>query len=87
MAKLSERRIMYVCTECADGMPECCGHYDPSDLAVMPDGRWLCENCFEEERWSVCKDDESFPPMMSEMPHPPIYSPEGRSILEDRDNG
>lgn len=87
MAKLTERRIMYVCTECADGMPECCGHYDRSDLAVMPDGRWLCENCFEEERWSLCKDDESYPPLMSEMPHPPVYLPAGRSILKDRDNG
>lgn len=87
MAKLTERRILYVCTECADTMPECCGYYDPSELVVMPDGRWLCERCFEDERWSLCKDDESFPPLMSEMPHPPIYMPAGGCALEEQEQG
>ncbi len=45
---MSERRIMYVCSDCADGNPEGCGHYDPEDLRVMPDGRWLCETCFDD---------------------------------------
>ena len=46
-------RIMYV--YCSDANPECCGHYDRSELRVMPDGRWLCEECLEEERVT---DDE-----------------------------
>lgn len=43
-----DRRIMYVCSECADGCPEACGHYDRNDLRVMPSGVWLCESCFDE---------------------------------------
>lgn len=45
---MSDRRIMYVCSECADGCPEACGHYDRKDLRLMPDGNWLCESCFDE---------------------------------------
>lgn len=42
-------RIMYVCTFCADNNPEMCGRFNRRELRVMPDGRWLCENCLEEE--------------------------------------
>ena len=38
-------RILYVCTDCHDGGEEICGYADRRDLVVMPDGRWLCENC------------------------------------------
>lgn len=78
---MSDRRIMYVCTDCAENVPECCGYYDTSDLVVMPDGRWLCENCFDEARWDLAVDDESFPPLWSDMPHPPEYAPTGRAAL------
>lgn len=38
-------RILYVCTDCHDSGEEICGFADRRDLRVMPDGRWLCENC------------------------------------------
>lgn len=41
-------RIMYVCGECEDNAPECCGHFDRNELRVMPDGKWLCEICFDD---------------------------------------
>lgn len=64
-------RIMYVCSGCADGNPEGCGHYDRNDLRVLPDGRWLCEACFDDtdqvERGVDLESDEfknwsDFPP-------------------------
>lgn len=36
---MTEQRIMYVCSECADNFPEACGHFDRNDLRVMPDGK------------------------------------------------
>jgi hypothetical protein len=44
----AQNRIMYVCTECAESNPEMCGYYDRTNLGVMPDGRWLCENCLSD---------------------------------------
>ncbi|MEY9806936.1 hypothetical protein [Bradyrhizobium elkanii] len=49
-----KQRIMYVCSECAEGCPEACGHYDRTELRVMPDGAWLCESCFDNN------DDNEF---------------------------
>lgn len=49
-----KQRIMYVCSECAEGCPEACGHYDRNELRVMPDGMWLCESCFDNN------DDNEF---------------------------
>lgn len=42
-------RIFYVCTECSDSAPESSGHPSPDELRVMPDGRWLCEDCYDDE--------------------------------------
>lgn len=68
-------RIMYVCSDCADGNPECCGHFDRHDLAVMPNGDWLCEGCWDDlpgaQKWKDEDDDKSF----SDMPSPPEYGP------------
>jgi len=63
-------RIMYVCTDCAEAVPENCGHFDRKNLAVMPDGRWLCEFCYD-----------ALPPLpnfrrrrqFAKMSHPPLY--------------
>ncbi|MGF6434361.1 hypothetical protein [Bradyrhizobium elkanii] len=51
---MTKQRIMYVCSECAEGCPEACGHYDRTELRVMPDGAWLCESCFDNN------DDNEF---------------------------
>jgi hypothetical protein len=75
--RVSEHRIMYVCTECADGYPEGCGHYDRSDLRLMPDGRWLCESCFDDtdqtERGNTTDDGEFM--SWCDLPAPPAYGP------------
>jgi len=65
---LTQRHIMYVCAECADSDPEACGHYDRRELAVMPDGRWLCENCASE----ACEDGDA---RYANLPCPPEYGP------------
>jgi len=78
---MSDRRIMYVCTDCAENVPECCGYYDTSDLVVMPDGRWLCENCFDEARLDLVDEDDD-PPLWLDMPHPPEYVPAGCAALK-----
>lgn len=70
------RRIMYVCTRCADEAPEGCGHFDPNDLVVMPDGEWLCDNCWDDlppTSKAVDASEERIP--FAELPHPPVYVP------------
>ncbi len=42
------RRIMYVCTICEEHAPEGCGRFDRTDLRIIPDGRWVCDDCFNE---------------------------------------
>ena len=72
-------RIMYVCSDCADGYPEGCGHYDRNDLRALPDGRWLCETCFDEttqiERGN---NDEDEYKAWRDFPQPPEYEPSQR---------
>jgi hypothetical protein len=72
------QRIMYVCSECADNNPEGCGHYDRNDLRVLPDGRWLCEGCFEEttlaDRGTIPDDAEGFDSRgWNDLPPPRAY--------------
>lgn len=61
-------RIMYICTECAEHAPESCGHMDPKELRCVPDGRWLCDGCYDDERTSEMLPFHSLPP-------PPRYAP------------
>jgi hypothetical protein len=60
---------MYVCSGCAGGNPEVCGRYDRRDLRVMPDGRWLCDGCYDDE-W--LQDEKLF---WYDLPLPPEYLP------------
>lgn len=57
-----EQRIMYCCTNCVDNYSEACGYFDRNDLRVLPDGRWLCDGCFDDtdqtERGNDNEDDE-----------------------------
>jgi len=41
-------KIMYVCERCYENAPEMCGK-DRHDISVMPDGRWICNDCLHEE--------------------------------------
>lgn len=73
---MSEQRIMYVCSECADNAPECCGHYDRKDLRVMPDGKWLCDPCFDDTtQIDRGNTDEDKYIGWGDMPAPPEYGP------------
>ena len=38
----------YVCASCYEHSPEQCGR-DAEDIRVAPDGRFLCDDCFQEE--------------------------------------
>jgi len=66
-------RIMYVCTLCADENPEGCGHYDRLALAVMPNGDWLCEQCWDEVPPGSKRTDENDERGFSDFPHPAEY--------------
>ena len=65
-------KIMYVCESCAEGNPEGCGHYDPNELRVMPDGTWLCIECVQEvdplDYGEVCTTGA-----LLKMPSPPNF--------------
>ncbi len=64
---MNDRRILYVCTRCADGAEESCGHYDRTELRVTPDGDWLCENCHGDI--PVAYGDR---PSWNDLPSPPL---------------
>lgn len=72
---MTQQRIMYVCSECADSNPEGCGHYDEKDLRVLPGDRWLCEGCFDDtnqiERGNSNEDKYL---SWSDLPAPPRYA-------------
>lgn len=38
--------ILYVCECCYDHSPDVAGHRDHKELRVMPNGQWLCEDCY-----------------------------------------
>jgi hypothetical protein len=63
----AQDRIMYVCTRCVEECPDSCGHFNTAELVVMPDGQWLCEGCYDDER-------RDGPPFRS-LPHPTPYAP------------
>ena len=61
-------RIMYVCEDCADGNPEGCGHYDREEIRLAPNGKWLCESCYDDSR-------EEEAPTWAVLPVAPEYAP------------
>lgn len=61
-------KIMYVCESCAENRAESCGHFDRADVRVAPDGRWLCNECYEDETPS-----DAWP--WSKLPPAPEYVP------------
>lgn len=82
---MSHHRIMYVCSDCADGHPEGCGHYDRNDLRVLPDDRWLCESCFDDtDQTERGNYDEDAYRHWADMPAPPEYSPNSPAVCEGK---
>jgi hypothetical protein len=45
-------KILYICADCYEGDNETCGYVDRRDLAVTPDGRWLCNECLDESNYT-----------------------------------
>lgn len=79
-------RILYVCSQCDDdGNQEFCGHSETKTLRVLPDGRWVCDGCYDEMDTDDVglKDDQSKPPFLS-WPAPPEYVPAHATEKEDR---
>ncbi len=60
--------ILYVCEACQDGNPEVCGYPTPQDIFIAPDGRWLCDGCWDDQK--PHEDGDSWP-----VKHPPKYIP------------
>ena len=69
---MNEQRIMYCCAFCVGNFTEMCGYFDRDDLRVVPDGRWLCVSCFEEEIFSMRKDEDD-ERTWGDFPQPPEY--------------
>lgn len=73
--------IMYVCKLCHENAPEACGHFDRKELAVMPDGTWLCSDCIdyasddEMRDYGVSISEDEGRPYFKSFPHPPEYMP------------
>jgi hypothetical protein len=65
---------MYCCTSCADTNPEACGYFVRDSLRVMPDGRWLCDGCFDEDYFEG-RYTEKGDKCWSDYPQPPEYAP------------
>ena len=70
-------KIMYVCERCYENAPEMCGK-DRSDISVMPDGRWICNDCTHEEY-----DGETLlpdAPLLYAAPQPVLSQPEVKAV-------
>lgn len=78
-----DKRIMYCCELCAESAPESCGYWDLNDIAVMPDGTWLCEICADEPAnlrdhgMKPSDPDDADWPSFYDFPRPPEYVPMG----------
>jgi hypothetical protein len=80
-----DRRVMFMC--------ECCEENDPEtsvshreDVAVMPDGTWLCSSCYEDCEKPyygfISEDGDDFEyPRFEDLPRPPATPilPRGRA--------
>jgi hypothetical protein len=71
-------RIMYVCSQCVEsGNHEWCGRYDPKELAVLPDGKWVCDGCYDDYSHSdLDLTEDQSKPAFDSWPRPPVYVPQ-----------
>lgn len=82
------QHIFYICSDCYDADTETCGRNAPSDLRIMPNGRWLCEDCFgENDAYDIgIQHDEAGEigdkPTWQSLPIPPAYSSAPDSKLQ-----
>lgn len=72
-----DHRVYFACESCEEHNPE--GSVSPrSDIAVMPDGTWLCSGCYSDcektEYGLVANDVDDFMfPDFEDLPRPAIY--------------
>lgn len=71
---MTDQRIMYCCSFCADNNPEMCGYFGRDDLRVVDDGRWLCCSCFDDEAFEFRRDEDD-DRCWNDFPQPPEYGP------------
>lgn len=72
-----DHRVYFMCQSCEDHNPE--GAVGPrSDIAVMPDGTWLCDGCYSDCDKSayglIASDVDDFEfPRFEDLPRPAPY--------------
>lgn len=73
-------KIMYVCEECEENNPEYCGRCDPAELRLAPDGRQVCQECFDDNMNPVWKpaavEDDAERLRWVELPPITLYAPQ-----------
>lgn len=73
--------IMYVCDVCQDNAPEQRGRDDRTDLRVMPDGTWCCDECYDDYACDIYPEihkarmNDAEYPSWGSHPTPPMYVP------------
>lgn len=75
-------RILYVCEHCQENAPEMCGR-SRDDLYVTPSGKWLCDECIDEE--GVPVSDCVSPPALYPTPTVAHLQQEIQQLTEERD--
>lgn len=76
--------IFYGCDECMEHDAEC-SVYHHDDLRLASDGKWICENCYDDapawtynDRPANFNEDDDDYPRWSSLPKIPNYVPESR---------
>ncbi len=73
-------RILYVCSVCdEEGNNEWCGHTERSRLRVLPDNRWICDGCYDDQPASDLGVDEKTD--WKSLPLPPENRPLSAEVV------
>lgn len=73
-----DHRVLCACENCTEYAPEN-SVFAREDIGVMPDGTWLCENCYSDcEKTAygmVANDSDDFEyPRFEDLPRPSLYT-------------
>lgn len=73
-----DHRVLCACENCTEHAPEN-SVFAREDIGVMPDGTWLCENCYSDcEKTAygmVANDSDDFEyPRFEDLPRPSLYT-------------
>lgn len=74
-----DHRVLFVCENCEEFNPDESPARSRDEIAVMPDGTWLCDECYDEceKPYYGLPDphnrDENYEhPEFKDMPRPPL---------------